>query len=204
MISIKENVEQNMFYDRIANFATKLWTKKHPNSYQVVNYFDEGEDVKFALIDDELVGKQLTYIRLDKQDINVDTPYNWAKYIVNEFESYMNDYYVEDTNSKNYGGAFDIDPEMYFTKEDIVDFANNISDTLYKNTKHDFDVSDVYIDNENGNTSLYIELLVDNEFTISSTVYIDMRRINKPSDINKYDNQVYVDLISELNEYDSY
>lgn len=201
MISIKENVEQNAFYDKIVDFATKLWSKDHPHTYQVVNYFDEGEDVKFALIDDELNGKQLTYIRIDKQDINVDTPYNWAKYIVNEFESYMNDYYVEATNAKNYGGAFDVDPEMYFTKEDLMEFAETIKETLYKNTNHDFEVSDVWIDNYSNTTIVNVELMVDNEYPISGKAFIDMRRIKKPSDINKYKNAIYVDMIEQLNEF---
>jgi len=31
---------------------------------------------------------------------------------------------------RNYGGAFDIDPESYFTKDDVVEFLNELNYTI--------------------------------------------------------------------------
>lgn len=109
---------------------------------------------------------------------------------------------IKETKCEDYGGAYDIDSEMYFTKDDIVEFANNIIDTLYENTSFDYDLADVYIDKNGNNIDLNLEILVNNEFSITSAVRIDMRRIRKPSDLSKYNNQVYADLIDQLNYYD--
>lgn len=101
-------------------------------------------------------------------------------------------------NEVNYGGAFDIDPEQYFTDEDILDFAENIINVLTRNTPHEFDLVDVYMDKDN---NLHLELCMDNDYNMTSTVYVDMRRIKKPSDLSKYTNEVLTNFIMDINTY---
>ena len=82
---------------------------------------------------------------------------------------------------ESYGGAFDIEDEQYFTKEDIMDLADEVCERLYKEVHETFDVSDLYME---GNT-LHMEL--ESDFCMVDTdVKIDMRKIRKPLDIMKY------------------
>ena len=101
-------------------------------------------------------------------------------------------------NEVNYGGAFDIDPEQYFTDEDILDFTENVVEILSKNTPHDFDLVGTYMDRD---SNLHIELCMDNDYNITSTIHIDMRRIKKPSDLFKYTNEVLTNFIMDINTY---
>ena len=101
-------------------------------------------------------------------------------------------------NEYDYGGAYDIDPEMYFTKEDLLEFANEIIDNLYADYDVDFDLADIFIDDNN---ELYISIDINNDYTINSSVYIDMRRIRKPEDIYKYETDILDELSTQINEY---
>ena len=101
-------------------------------------------------------------------------------------------------NEYDYGGAYDIDPEMYFTKDDLLEFANEIIDNLYADYDVDFDLADIFIDDNN---ELYISIDINNDYTINSSVYIDMRRIRKPEDIYKYETDILDELSTQINEY---
>ena len=88
----------------------------------------------------------------------------------------------------NYGGAYDIAPEQFFTKDDIVEFADALVQAL--NTDYDYlydggkwVLSDVYIENPN---ILVIELESPYESLEVEEMKIDMRKIKKPTDIFKY------------------
>ena len=88
--------------------------------------------------------------------------------------------------ARNYGGAYDIDPEMYFTKEEIDEFAYDVCDDVEsKFDGHTFKVEDVYIETNKNKDTLFIELCADHDFVVSVSHDIDMRTIRKPMDINK-------------------
>ena len=82
----------------------------------------------------------------------------------------------------NYGGAYDIDPEMYFTKDELVEFGNQIVDEFNECVPEVYDLSAVYMDTPNTLTMS----VSDGDFEFTHTAAIDMRRIQKPSDIEKY------------------
>ena len=101
-------------------------------------------------------------------------------------------------------GAYDIDPQQYFIKEDLLELVDAVIEKLNDKYTYSFDVTDIYIDEDD---SLYIELSVDNDFTIYTYVDIDMRRIKKPSDIQKYIPEIIEDFthqLEEINELNSY
>lgn len=83
---------------------------------------------------------------------------------------------------KDYGGAYDIDPYSYFTKDDLMEVAYELVDKIGETTGVRTDVSDVYT---RGDDTIVIELDCNGSVSRQSFKY-DLRRIRKPSDIKKY------------------
>ena len=96
----------------------------------------------------------------------------------------------------NYGGAFDIDDDQYFTKEEIVDVAEKVCEHLNEIYSDKFDVSDVYMETP---TIIHVEITSKEGNWASANAKIDMRKIKKPSDIMKY-NVVIGDLVYNLRQ----
>ena len=106
-------------------------------------------------------------------------PYSFADVGIRGGKPYIKN---KDIQSSHYGGAYDIDPEQYFTRNDIVEFADEVVDELNSKYNDTFDVVDLGMDDS---THLYIE--VESEIAWASyIVEIDMRKIKKPSDLTKY------------------
>lgn len=109
---------------------------------------------------------------------------------------YRNDdiYSSSSIQARNYGGAYDVDPEQYFTREDLVEFAQDVIDDIAKSQDILLDISELSID---GNT---ITLGLTNEFDnggFEDTVRfnVDMRKIRKPQDLMKYTMPVAIQFI---------
>lgn len=84
----------------------------------------------------------------------------------------------------DYGGAYDIEPDQFFTREDLVEFSEAICDELRSHYGKEFEVSDLYMDTP---TRAYISVVDEYGDGASTFVDIDMRKIRKPSDlIHKY------------------
>ena len=101
----------------------------------------------------------------------------------------------------NYGGAYDIDPEQYFTRDDIVEFAYEVIDKLSSKYSSTFDISDLEMSDPK---HLYIE--VENDDCMADyTLSIDMRTIRKPSDLMKYVNRAVTGLSRTIDDvYNQY
>lgn len=85
---------------------------------------------------------------------------------------------------KSYGGAFDIGEYDYWTKEEIVEFAETVAEDVSAEVGSTYQVSDVYMDYSTNRQVLVIYLDGDmGEFVIKRT--IDMRKIKKPTDLFK-------------------
>lgn len=89
----------------------------------------------------------------------------------------------ENLNEASYGGAYDIDDEMYFTKDDIVDFVDLVVERLEKEFNKTYQITDLGF---NDPTHLYIELEDAEGYSFEYELVIDMRKIRKPRDIYKY------------------
>ena len=76
-----------------------------------------------------------------------------------------------------YGGAYDIADYQYFTKEEIVEFAETVAEDVSAEVGETYEVYDVYIDyDKRGQQTLVINLGNDeSEYTVNKR--IDMRRI---------------------------
>lgn len=106
----------------------------------------------------------------------------------------------ESLNEASYGGAFDIEDDMYFTSEDIVEFGDTIAIDFSKEVGRQFDLSDAYMTTP---TQLHLEF-TDNDFDYVAYIKIDMRKIRVPSDIYKYKNEVMRQLKDQISNEDSY
>lgn len=82
----------------------------------------------------------------------------------------------------NYGGAYDVDPQQYFTRDDLVDFSEAVLEKLYDEYNIKFDVTDLRMDDP---THLYIAV---NDYSCEADcrLKLDMRTIRRPSDLMKY------------------
>lgn len=86
----------------------------------------------------------------------------------------------------DYGGAFDIDPHEFFTKEECMELAQEVEDILNKDPDVPYPVQyyDVYIVDYN---RIVVDLTDSQDNELSGQAKIDMRRIRVPHDlITKY------------------
>lgn len=110
--------------------------------------------------------------------------------------------YLDDNNKSevleetSYGGAFDIEDDQYFTKEEIVDVAEKVCEHLDETYPDNFDIADVYMETP---TIIHVEVISKEGNWASANAKIDMRKIKKPSDIMKYD-VVIGDLVYNLRQ----
>lgn len=102
--------------------------------------------------------------------------------------------------SASYGGAYDILDEYYFTRDDLIDFGEEVVFELENLEPGDYFVNDLDMLNPK---TIHIEVYCRNKETYADkNIVIDMRRIQKPSDLNKYAYQVALDMYDEFSEYD--
>jgi len=97
--------------------------------------------------------------------------------------------------SASYGGAYDIEDDQYFTKEDIVDFGYGVVDRLNDEFGNEFgvkfDLYDVYMDTP---TLLHLTVCDAEGTEASADMKIDMRRIKYPRDLKKYETDAVVQI----------
>lgn len=102
--------------------------------------------------------------------------------------------------SASYGGAYDILDDYYFTRDDLIDFGEEVVFELENLEPGDYFVNDLDMLNPK---TIHIEVYCRNKETYADkNIVIDMRRIQKPSDLNKYAYQVALDMYDEFSEYD--
>lgn len=105
----------------------------------------------------------------------------------------------ESLNEASYGGAFDIEDDQFFTRDDINEFGYDIADQFSAWADSTFDLSDVYMDTP---TKLHLEVFnhVDYE-GYEANIKIDMRRIRSPKDLYRYEDKVLRQLKDAYLEY---
>lgn len=95
----------------------------------------------------------------------------------------------------DYGGAYDIDPSQYFTRDDINEFAEQVVDAINTESQSKVTLISSYIENN------VIEVTVDwNGNEATATQKIDMRKIRRPQQIDKYVKPISDELIRQLKE----
>lgn len=115
---------------------------------------------------------------------------------------YRNDdiYSSSSVEARSYGGAYDVDPEQYFTREDLVEFADDVISCIANSQDILFDVSELYIEGNN----ITLGLTNTNNgggFERTVTFTVDMRKIRKPWDLQtKYSQKIANMFIDEYNK----
>ena len=99
--------------------------------------------------------------------------------------------------SVSYGGAYDIEDDMLFTKEEIVEFADDVAEAFNSEYSSTLSLSDCYIDTPN---ILHVEYTDDEGYEYSADVKLDMRKIRSPRDISKYSSTILQQLKSQYEE----
>lgn len=99
----------------------------------------------------------------------------------------------------SYGGAFDIEDDQFFTRDDINEFGYDIADQFSAWADSTFDLSDVYMDTP---TKLHLEVLNSEDYEeYGADIKIDMRRIRSPKDLYRYEDEVLRQLKDAYFEY---
>ena len=107
---------------------------------------------------------------------------------------------LNNITSASYGGAYDILDDYYFTRDDLIDFGADIEDYLEDIDHGVYFINDLDMPNP---TTIHVEVYCRNrEAYADIDVHIDMRRIRKSSDLNKYARRVANDLYDKFSEYD--
>lgn len=140
-------------------------------------------------------------------DTEYKCKYCGARNLLTDPHSYdENGYVVEASQSsssveaRSYGGAYDVDPEQYFTREDLVEFADDVISCIANSQDILFDVSELYIEGNN----ITLGLTNTNNgggFERTVTFTVDMRKIRKPWDLQtKYSQKIANMFIDEYNK----
>lgn len=171
--------------DALDDFANELISKGYVNyqGYSKNKSLHESEEQLFKVV----IQSGAT-----KRDFESDLYENEAEEIVDYYggrwideNGFEWDMYVEEDDQlteASYGGAYDIEDDMFFTKEEIVEFVEEICEYLGDIFGYQYDINNVYMD---GPRKLYINIYDNNYIEVESTFDIDMRRIRKPSDLSK-------------------
>lgn len=100
------------------------------------------------------------------------------------------------TEARDYGGAFDIDPRDYFTKDEVMEFGEEVVATLNDTTNASLELGEVYLTD-----NLFEITVTDSEGNeYATTANIDYRKIKSPKDLNKYLNEVVAKLSTQIND----
>lgn len=103
---------------------------------------------------------------------------------------------TQNVQSSTYGGAYDLDDDMFFTKEEVDEWAYDIVDEFNNRNDENYRLEDIYF-NDAKNATIEIG---NSDYTLIANVNIDMRKIRSPRDINKYSEQVLEKLQQQYND----
>lgn len=145
--------------------------------------------------DDDNVDKIIDINTLNPEDLKL-----LAVYIVNDArkESVIHE---EDLVEASYGGAYDIEDDMFFTKDELVEFGYDLVDKFSNWAECKADLADMYMTSP---VDLVIEVLEDYDIIHQAKVRIDMRKIKRPKDVYKYEDIILKQWEDSYNEYHKY
>lgn len=150
----------------------------------------EWNNQKYIVIDDEECLRLRPVDRFSEDDFNDMEAGDPSE------DLYLADFQIE---GASYGGAYDVLDEYYFTRDDLVDFGEEVVAQLENLEPGDYFVNDLDMLNPK---TIHVEVYCRNkEMYVDKNIVIDMRRIHKPSDLNKYAHQVAADMYDEFSEY---
>lgn len=104
----------------------------------------------------------------------------------------------EKLNEASYGGAYDIEDDMFFTKEELMEFGYDLAEQFSAWAEGSCELSDLYMTSP---TDLVIEVSDEDGAEHQAKVKIDMRKIKLLKDIYKYSDIILKQWKDSYNEY---
>lgn len=101
----------------------------------------------------------------------------------------------------SYGGAYDIEDDMYFTKEELMEFGYDLAEQFSAWADDKCELSNVYMTSP---VDLVMEVVESDGAEHQAKVKIDMRKIRLPRDIEKYTDTILKQWKDSYNEYHDY
>lgn len=189
----RPTADDGELWDRVASMEAR-----GRRGLRVVAYVDKSEGPYIKLSDpqayiDELDFAGAVEIKGDRVYADEETLRQLANAILAEYGWEVN--INEGLNEASYGGAFDIADDQYFTKEELVEFGEDVVDNLNSLAYSKAELESIFIENN------VIEITITwdgNEITVEQP--IDMRRIRTPKDLDKYRVPVISKMKPELEE----
>lgn len=124
-----------------------------------------------------------------------DKSFEWIQNrMIEVIESTMN----ESLTEASYGGAYDIEDDMFWTKDDLIEFSDAVCEKLADKFGYQYDIADVGAENNN---DMYITIM-DTTHDIEADVSfrIKMSRIRAPRDLMKYLDTVVSEFVKKFEE----
>ncbi len=107
-------------------------------------------------------------------------------------------HYKKDLDEASYGGAYDIEDDQYFTRDDLNSFAEEVLNHVSETFDGKYDIGGVWF--ENGNVTTQIVDEEGNEF--QDTTHVDMRRIREPWHLKRmYAFPVATSIIAQITSF---
>lgn len=101
-------------------------------------------------------------------------------------------------NEASYGGAFDIEDDQYFTRDDIEDAAEYVIDHINETFDDRFVLGGTWFENNTWTVNVQTE---DGMEEYEKSIHIDMRKIKAPRDLkDKFNLDMAAKLIKEIKE----
>ena len=106
--------------------------------------------------------------------------------------------YINSATGANYGGAYDIDPESYFTREDLDELGYSVAELVSLDLDDTVEYAGAWIE---PNNELTVELK-STDYDSSVTLKVDMRKIRRPQDLTaKYAQRVADESIKQFKDW---
>lgn len=165
--SVEDMVTTGSGYGEALKNAKK-WCDRYKEDYIIIFY-----------------GFPFGYLTVSENNYNnYPDEYSGGKIVARvKYEDGKYNVYKECLTEASYGGAYDIEDDMFFTKEEIVELADEVCDLLKNKFGYDYETVDVGMEST---TELYLCVQDIHGVEEESTFRIDMRKIRKPSDLFKY------------------
>lgn len=106
--------------------------------------------------------------------------------------------YIDSATSANYGGAYDIDPESYFTREDLDELGYSVAELVSLDLDDTVEYAGAWIE---PNNELTVELK-SADYDSSVTLKVDMRKIRRPQDLTaKYAQKIADESLKQFKDW---
>ena len=174
--------EDGSQFGAISGYNLSLLKSINESSTHCVYFKQDGkEQVEFEGTEDEC-NKYIADIQAEQDD---------------EFGDEAPERFVKKLTEASYGGAFDIEDDQYFTKDDLLYFADEVLGNVAETFDGTYDIGGVWFED-----GCVVTQIVDEDGNMyEDTTRVDMRKIKEPWHLKRaYGQQVSANIIQQIKE----